>query len=267
MIDNHEDARPYQLGLENAVFIQEQLVEGFITRFEAVFDMRNLPAEVGPIRSARPYFIDGVSPIVSAIMHVGGSPEALEQLEESATVTDFNALNGYDRFFTYDDEAPAPHHRFLTSQSGAALFAKVVSPISIPLPLFPVGAVEEGEPATMISINYYSTLHNVEYIYNADTKWYQKESGKTLRPPFPPNLLLLETDVAVVGPLGRLSVRMNGSGSALLFRDGMVKHGNWSKWGDDVFFSFTDETGKPFTFHKGQVWMLVLDSLKRVSWQ
>ena len=54
MIDNHEDAMPHQRGLEKALLIEEQFVEGFITRFAAVFDAADLPEQTGPIRSVRP---------------------------------------------------------------------------------------------------------------------------------------------------------------------------------------------------------------------
>jgi hypothetical protein len=60
---------------------------------------------------------------------------------------------------------------------------------------------------------------------------------------------------------------MDGKGKALLFRDGGVVKGTWRKTGDAAFFTFTDDAGKPFVFREGQIWMIVLDSLERVSWK
>ena len=50
-IDNHEDARP-QFGLNIADVVFEEIVEGNITRFAAVFHSQNADP-VGPVRSAR----------------------------------------------------------------------------------------------------------------------------------------------------------------------------------------------------------------------
>lgn len=265
MIDNHEIARPYQRGLEKAVFVQEQFVEGWITRFEAVFDLADLPSSVGPVRSVRSYFIDGTSPIVSAIFHAGGSPDALAMLAESGGVQSFNALR-LDRYFDYDDVAPAPHHRFLLREDLLELAERMTKHAEVLLPLFPVGDFESDEPATMISVDYRSPVHNVSYSYDAHTQTYVRHNRGVVQASLPANILFIETDAAVTGELGRLSVRMTGSGNALLFRDGGLAKGTWKKSGNDTFFSLSDRAGNEFVFHEGQTWMIMVDDLERLSW-
>lgn len=265
MIDNHEDAREFQRGLEKAPLVQEQLVEGFITRFIAFFDPADLPESVGPVRSVRPYFVDGSMPLISAIFHVGGSPEALEKLTKSGAPESFNALYNLDDAYTYDENANAPHDRFLTAESARKLLADV-SATPYVSPGFSYGKTTSTGAALTIDINYYSPLHNVSYAYDPKTKTYVKTSGKNIRPPAPKNILILETDVEVVGPVGRLGIVMEGEGNALLFRDGVLQEGMWSKSGTDAWFVFTDAERKPLLLRKGQVWMIVLDSLDRVSW-
>lgn len=86
MIENHEDSRP-QSGLSFADVVYEAVAEGSITRFLAVFYCQDAGI-VGPIRSARTYFVDwiseyGESPLYS---HVGGAnqpgpADALGQIE------------------------------------------------------------------------------------------------------------------------------------------------------------------------------------------
>jgi len=75
MIENHVDARP-QSGLSNADVVYETLAEGGITRFMGIYycGAAGGDVEVGPVRSARTYFLDWVSeygenPIYA---HVGG---------------------------------------------------------------------------------------------------------------------------------------------------------------------------------------------------
>src|SRR5260221_8029347 len=57
MIDNHPDARPSS-GLAEASLVIEAPVEGGMTRYMAVFDATTTVDQIGPVRSARPYFVD-----------------------------------------------------------------------------------------------------------------------------------------------------------------------------------------------------------------
>lgn len=263
MVDNHQVSRPYQRGLDEAAWVEEQFAEGGITRFEAVFDVENFPASVGPVRSVRPYFIDGVSPAVSAIFHIGGSPDALARLAEKGAVPSFNAIH-FDRFFSYDDVAPAPHHRFLTRDGFDELFARVESPTVAAYP-FSRGAFDPDEDATTIAIDMHSDVHDVSYTFEPRSGTYVRRNRGVRQASTPANVLVLETDVAVTGELGRLSIRMTGTGRSLLFRDGGVEKGEWSK-DEGEFFSFESEQGRPFGFRDGQVWLIVLDDLGRVTW-
>ena len=51
-VDNHPDARP-QVGLERTDIVFEELVEGGLTRYVAVWHS-DVPAIIGPVRSIRP---------------------------------------------------------------------------------------------------------------------------------------------------------------------------------------------------------------------
>ena len=61
MIDNKAEARP-QSGLSKASIVYEYEVESSITRYMALFENQNVE-KIGPIRSARPYFIDTLKEI------------------------------------------------------------------------------------------------------------------------------------------------------------------------------------------------------------
>lgn len=75
MIENHTDSRP-QSGLNSADVIYEAVAEGGITRFGAVFYCTSSARDtiVGPVRSARTYFIDWASEYNYPLYtHVGGA--------------------------------------------------------------------------------------------------------------------------------------------------------------------------------------------------
>lgn len=79
MIENHEDSRP-QSGLSRADIVYETVAEGGITRFMGVFYCKAAePAskkyDLGPVRSARTYFLDWASEYSDypLYVHVGGA--------------------------------------------------------------------------------------------------------------------------------------------------------------------------------------------------
>ena len=79
MIENHSDARP-QSGLQNADIVYEAVAEGGITRFMGIFYCGAVSGaatkyDVGPVRSARTYFLDLTSEYADYPLyaHVGGA--------------------------------------------------------------------------------------------------------------------------------------------------------------------------------------------------
>lgn len=112
MIDNHPDARP-QSALSAADLVYEIEAEGGITRYLAIYaDIGDLD-EIGPIRSARPYFIDIATEVKALYVHVGGSPDALAILTKNK-LPDLNEFyNG--KYFWRDSNREAPHNTYTSS--------------------------------------------------------------------------------------------------------------------------------------------------------
>lgn len=81
MLENHVEARP-QSGLSYADIVYEAVAEGGITRFMGVFycGAQGDSAKVGPVRSARIYFVNIAAGLNNPIyMHVGGGNCSAEQ--------------------------------------------------------------------------------------------------------------------------------------------------------------------------------------------
>lgn len=74
MIDNHNGAWP-QAGLNDAYMVYEIIVEGGETRLMALFKGADLD-KIGPVRSARHYFIDYAMENDAIYVHFGESPQA-----------------------------------------------------------------------------------------------------------------------------------------------------------------------------------------------
>src|SRR3990167_621093 len=99
MIENHEEARP-QSGFSSADIIYEAVAEGGITRFLSIYYCQD-GGQVGPVRSARTYFMDFLSEYGNYPLyaHVGGAnqpgpADALSQLDDYGW-TAYNDLNQF----------------------------------------------------------------------------------------------------------------------------------------------------------------------------
>lgn len=267
VIENQEDARPHQHGLNEALMVEEWVVEGYITRFIALFDAENLPAIAGPVRSIRPYFIHGLLPWHTLLLHAGGSPEAYEAAQSTDIVTAVNGLagNGYE-YFERDDDIPAPHNLFITKENMQAIHTDHDAP-TMEWPPYKTSTRTDGEAATSIAVNFYSYYHNISYSYDSRMQQYIRTNGATEQQASPRNVLFLEMPVVGVGEYGRLNIPVEGEGPLLLFRNGVVIHGTWQKEDDTVPFTFLNTEGEPLQFAQGQLWMTVLPWLDRISWE
>lgn len=107
-IENSENARP-QSGLDAADIVFEELVEGGITRFMALYHSR-LPDEVGPVRSARPVDADLISGFGPSGFAYSGARAEVEGL--LAATPSVRVVEGVDGFFR-DDVRRAPHNLYL----------------------------------------------------------------------------------------------------------------------------------------------------------
>ena len=74
MVNNHPKARP-QSGLHKADIVYEILAEGDVTRFLPYFQSEK-PENIGPVRSARDYYIDLAKGLNALYIAHGYSPEA-----------------------------------------------------------------------------------------------------------------------------------------------------------------------------------------------
>lgn len=263
MIENHQQARPHHAGLGKALWIQEFIVEGGISRFAALFDLADLPPIAGPVRSLRPYFIESVSPMTSLLLFAGGSPEALLNVQQVKGLYYINGL-GYPQHFDRNRTIAAPHNLFITSDNIKDLAGEVTMR-SVAWPPYKTGRVRSQTGATVINLNFFGRNHNVEYTYASGE--YVRQNGDVVSDASPENVLVLESPILGVGEVGRLTIDMTGRGDALLFRSGKVVEGTWKKTATTEPFVFTDKAGEPLVFAKGQTWMTVLPTLERVTWR
>src|SRR5690625_6448169 len=111
MVNNHTAARP-QTGLVNADIVYEFLAEGAITRFLAIYQSE-IPEVVGPVRSARSYYIETAKAHDAIYIYHG----AANFIEEDLRAGWIENLNGayYDNdgfLFKRESFRKAPHNSY-----------------------------------------------------------------------------------------------------------------------------------------------------------
>ena len=167
MIDNHESAWP-QAGLNDAYIVYEIIVEGGETRLMPIFKGKSLE-KIGPIRSARHYFLDYAMENDAIYVHYGQSPQAESDIS-SFDIDNINGLVQSSSDFWRDKGKYAPHNavsstekilkianqkEYRTSSDAESVLNYVAKEFDL----------ENGETATDVKIPV-STLQKVEYKYD-----------------------------------------------------------------------------------------------------
>lgn len=268
IVENHEVAREYHRGLTDALMIQEYMVEGFISRFLVLFDSRKLPRTMGPVRSLRPYFLDGMAPWTRTVFHAGGSPEALSRVGGDM-FTSVNLLRFDGTGSMRANDVPAPHNLFISRDQLLRLLADVredhVQPVA--WPSYEYGLPAGGAPATKIDLDYFSSTHDISYEFLPLAGKYVRLNGIKVSDARPANVILLEIPIDSIGEHGRLFMTTTGKGKAQVFHSGKVWEAEWSRDSIEKPYRFTDADGNDIPLSRGLVWMTILPSLdERVEW-
>ena len=182
MIDNHSDAWP-QSGLNQAYMVYEIIVEGGETRLMALFKGADLE-KIGPVRSARHYFIDYAMENDAIYVHFGQSPQAQSDIKKYS-IDDINGIAEDGTTFWRVKDKAAPHNavtstekllesakskKYTTTSDEESVLHYVTDEVNL----------ESGQSATTITIPH-SDLQTVEYVYNEEEKVYERYARNKLQ--------------------------------------------------------------------------------------
>ena len=273
MIDNHMNARPHS-GLANASIVYEVPVEGNFTRYLALYRVSDDVPKVGPVRSARPYFLDFVSEYGDAMyVHVGGSPEALG-LIPTYNIFDVNEFSrGW--YFWRDSNRYAPHNTYTSSD----LWQKAnedygddratTTPYD-ELSFAHVDACEES-CITDIGFHFSSVAFKAEWTYNTSTQKYERSLAEDKHvdvggsPVEADTIIVQHVSARVTDSVGRQAIDTIGTGKAIIFQKGNKIDGFWKKESRNERTQWFDENDDPITINPGTLWIEVLSQSMSVT--
>jgi hypothetical protein len=273
MIENSIDARP-QSGLYDAGVVFEAIAEGGITRFMALYQ-ESRPGNVGPIRSARPYYVEWAKGFDASYLHVGGSPEGLA-LIRSLGVKDLDQSRFGDRIASRVSNRFAPHNMYSDFDRIDAINNEqgFTSSDFTPFARKELAVIDPTIPftATKISFDISGANYNTSYTYKPETNSYDRvmasrahtdqESGKQISPEV---VVAMVTDYSINPNRIHSAYRTTGIGEVLIFQDGSVLKGTWSRESQSASLKFLDAAGNPLELNAGQTWITAIPA-GRVSY-
>ncbi|MDV2685684.1 DUF3048 domain-containing protein [Alkalihalophilus lindianensis] len=263
MINNHPAARP-QSGLVDADVVYEVLAEGEMTRFLALFHS-TFPKVVGPVRSARDYYIDLANGYDAVFITHGWSPGAEARLK--AGEADYLSGLHYDgTLFQRSTDRRAPHNSYITFeniQKGIEEqgydWKKEVSPLSF----YTSEDIQVvGHAASTIVINYLNR-NEVSYQFDEQTGKYYRFNGDsqtvdyhTNEPLLVANLFIVETEHNVLDEAGRRDINLTSGGRGHLVQSGIANEVNWKNIDGRILP--VDENGNEMPLKPGMTWINVV---------
>ncbi|KNZ68337.1 hypothetical protein Tfer_3121 [Thermincola ferriacetica] len=276
MVENAPAARP-QSGLPKADIVYEVLAEGGITRFLAIYHSQDSD-NVGPVRSARPYYIERALEYNALYAHCGGSEDA-KKFVKTARVADMDEFGIGRRGGAYwrIKSRKAPHNLYGDTDKIRQVSLDKGYQAHVRVPGFsflsPGEKLHNGLPAPEIVINFPRRYSLVKYTYDPKKNLYFRYNGGkahidnvTGRQLTARNIIIQYTNTKVIDAEGRLDVQMIGSGKALFFIDGQVYRGRWEKGALRAWTVYRDEQGKEIRLRPGQTWIEVVPSKTRVDY-
>ncbi len=274
MIENSTDARP-QSGLDQAGVVFEAIAEGGITRFLALFQDTQ-PDYLGPVRSARPYFLQWCMGFDCALAHVGGSPEALSDIKSWGVkdLDQFYNSSAYRRI----SSRYAPHNMYANMAGlnqiesnkgyGTAHYTSLPRKADSPSPT---------PNAASINLAISGADYNVTYAYDAASNSYNRSEGgvphTVVNAAGQTTQLSPKVVVALVMQYGleadnhHSQYNVVGSGQAYVFQDGTVTPATWSKTSAQAALTLTGSDNQPVKLNAGQTWFTALANASLVTYK
>ena len=275
-VDNQEDSRP-QSGVTDADLVYEMPAEGGIPRLLLVF-YSNSSSKIGPVRSARPYFVNMAQGWDGLFAHCGWSPQA-QTLLQSGVVDYVNEIANSSYFWRASDRY-APHNLYTSTEKlyeyleDRGYATSQADEVSF-LPFTSMGAEVDEETITdkadLVYISY--PWAKDVYQYNPDTGLYARYIGET---PFTDkengqqvqaaNIIVQWVSSRTIDSEGRLEIDMCAGGRAVLFSRGTVTEGSWSRSSLSENTVYVDGKGNEFVLSPGQTWIQVCDGNVSLSY-
>jgi hypothetical protein len=268
MVDDNTAARP-QSGFTSASIVYQAQADGGEDRYMMVFQEGTASA-IGPVRSARPYYVYWAAESKALFGHYGGDAVSLQQVIPSNVNNIYNedALNGgacpYHRVAT----RAAPHNAYTYSSVLITCAARRQFPAiyqNLPVRLFRADSPMSQRPASQsISVPYPTGA--IGYTFEPATDSYLRLVRGKLQIDAANNKQVTARNVVVLfqalsydsfsDPGHKRPVIANvGTGRAVIFVEGRAVVGTWKKPSNTALTRLYDSTGAEIPLVRGEIFI------------
>lgn len=261
MFDNHPKAR-WQAGLKDAEIIYEFQVEAPYTRYLGLY-LINDPESLGPIRSARPYFVTKILEYDGVYVRVGGSEAAKADIL-NLHIADIDGLTSSSKVFWRNNSKRVPHNLYSNMDIIRQTQEERGYRTTGETPNFKFYEEDtniEGYDANIINIDY-GHNNTTSYLYDKAQKLYlRKKDGEdhideidkskiTAK-----NIIVQEVNTKVIDNEGRLQIDLVGEGQGKYITNGVGIDIKWVKnerKGKTIYYT---ENGQELILNSGITWI------------
>lgn len=269
MINNLDAAMP-QSGIAQADIINEMIVEGGITRLEAIFTQYDQVEKLGPVRSARQYYIRVADEYDAIFTHIGTSTLADAELASSG-IDHMDGMSGLGNVFIYrDNSRNAPHNAYTSGEKLKAAidqgqFRTTHDEGYEKKFKFNTKDTDltSGKPANKI-ITEFNASRKPYFEYNATEKVYERyqygdrqiddQTNDILK--FKNIIIQFAAQYSVDGYL--MEVETESSGNGFYATNGTIIPITWEKVGNIT--KYYDESGEQLKLNPGKTWITYFDT-------
>ncbi|WP_316570636.1 DUF3048 domain-containing protein [Neobacillus sp. YIM B06451] len=264
VVNNFPKARP-QSGLNQADIVYELLAEGDVTRFLAVYQSEK-PESIGPVRSARDYYIEIAKGLDSIFIAHGYSVEAKKMLN-SGYIDHLNGMAYDGTLFKRASFRKAPHNSYIPYENivkGAERNGFKLSPAPKPFKFLTEKEVAhiDGRIALSAFVSYGTKTYSPTYKYDPSIGKYKRYINgemmvdlETKQPILLDNIFIAEMSHTPAGPGGLRDIDLKSGGKGYLFQKGKVIEVDWLNNNGRII---PVKDGNEAAFVPGKTWVNII---------
>ncbi|WP_055665284.1 DUF3048 domain-containing protein [Desnuesiella massiliensis] len=268
IIENSTDSRP-QSGISKADFTFETMAEGGIPRFISLFQ-KNTVKEIGPIRSARSYFIDISKEFKLPFAHCGGSEDALNSIKAQNLISLNEMTNG--SYYWRDKTRKAPHNLYTSSEKLIELIKKknYTNKENVKIKFDSEYWGNDTLPkANMVKLTL-NRFYNTHYEFQDGRYMKYMDNVKTIdkaynEPVAVKNVVIQKTSITLNKDKIHVDIPLVGKGEGYVISNGKYQRINWFREGLDSPTILKDLEGKEVPLSEGNTWWNIIDKNNMVD--
>ncbi|MGD0247422.1 MAG: DUF3048 domain-containing protein [Candidatus Limnocylindrales bacterium] len=262
MIDDNIVARP-QSGFSSASIVYQAFADGGEDRYMLVFQ-EGTASDIGPVRSARPYYVYWAAEYKAAYCHFGGDAESLQHVipTMARSIYDMDAITNHCPYRRITTRV-SPHNAYTTSSdviAGAAAMHYPSTYQNSPVRTFKDDLPLAQRPASQaISIPYHTG--QVGYTFDPATDSYLRSVDGKLQTDAANGQQVKARNIVVMFQAlstlsdGRPFVANVGSGKATVFLEGQAIGATWKKTSNTALTRLYDSSGAEIQLVRGEIFM------------